>query len=73
MDLTPGDGARALAAVRARVPYVGITLNKAHKDHIYSHIDVTVLKMFQAFASMRLHHIAVLNVASDFSVLASLC
>jgi len=73
VDLTPGDGARALAAVRARVPYVGIALNVAHRDHLYSHLDVTVLKMFQVFASMSLHHIVVLNVVSDFSVLASLC
>ncbi|CAK0896993.1 unnamed protein product [Prorocentrum cordatum] len=47
VDLTPADGARALAAIRARIPYVGVAFNTAHRDQLLMHIDKTVLKMFQ--------------------------
>ncbi|CAK0797157.1 unnamed protein product [Prorocentrum cordatum] len=37
----------ALAAIRARIPYVGVAFNTAHRDQLLMHIDKTVLKMFQ--------------------------
>lgn len=47
VDLTPADGAKALAAIRARIPYVGVTFNNAHRDQLLMHMDKSVLKMFQ--------------------------
>ena len=47
LDLTPGDGVRALAALRRRIPYAGVAMNAAHRDHLLMHLDKTVLKQFQ--------------------------
>ena len=47
VDLTPGDGAKALAAIRARVPCVGVTFTGAHRDQLLMQLDKSVLKMYQ--------------------------
>ena len=45
-DLTPADGARAMAAIRERIPYCGIAFNQAHVDHLYDHLYRETLKAY---------------------------
>lgn len=39
VDCTPGDGLMAMAHIRARIPYVGVTLTATHKDEVYKRLQ----------------------------------
>lgn len=47
VDLTPGDGAKALACLRARIPYVGVVFGDAHRAQLFKHLDISVMKFLQ--------------------------
>ena len=46
IDCTPGDGLMAMTHIRARIPYVGVTLTAAHKQEVYDRLlDMTFCAM----------------------------
>ena len=47
IDLTPGDGAWAMACLRSRIPYTGIVFSKAHEVGLTSWLELQVLAAMQ--------------------------
>ncbi len=47
VDLTPGDGMRALAAIKSRIPYVGVAFGEAHREGLFAWLRRNVLACFQ--------------------------
>ena len=47
LDLTPGDGAWAMACIRSRIPYTGIVFSKAHEVGLMSWLELQVLSAMQ--------------------------
>lgn len=47
IDLTPGQGHRALYSIIKKLPYFGLTLSEKHKEILIKHLEAKVFKLMQ--------------------------